>query len=181
MVNICGMTPEERTRLESIEIVLRSDTVREQIRPIIERVRAELTRKNEALMTWEPIPLTVFGRALPREIRSAWVFVLRAGADTGAERHPNSHQRMMTFEGSGDMRTEEGDQWQSNVLVSNPEASVEQRWISIPQNVWHRPVVGAEADWTVVSFHTVPAEELIEEKQDENSQDGTKQMKYLEK
>ena len=181
MVNICGMTPEERTRLESIEIVLRSDTVREQIRPIIERVRAELTRKNEALMTWEPIPLTVFGRALPREIRSAWVFVLRAGADTGAERHPNSHQRMMTFEGSGDMRTEEGDQWQSNVLVSNPEASVEQRWISIPQNVWHRPVVGAEGDWTVVSFHTVPAEELIEEKQDENSQDGTKQMKYLEK
>ena len=108
MVNICGMTPEERTRLESIEIVLRSDTVREQIRPIIERVRAELTRKNEALMTWEPIPLTVFGRALPREIRSAWVFVLRAGADTGAERHPNSHQRMMTFEGSGDMRTEAG-------------------------------------------------------------------------
>ena len=181
MMNICGMIPEERTRLESIEIVLRSDTVREQIRPIIERVRAELTRKNEALMTWEPIPLTVFGRALPREIRSAWVFVLRAGADTGAERHPNSHQRMMTFEGSGDMRTEEGGQWRSNVLVSNPEASLEQRWISIPQNVWHRPVVGAEADWTVVSFHTVPAEELIEEKQDESSQDGTKQMKYLEK
>jgi len=181
MMNICGMIPEERTRLESIEIVLRSDTVREQIRPIIERVRAELTRKNEALMTWEPIPLTVFGRALSREIRSAWVFVLRAGADTGAERHPNSHQRMMTFEGSGDMRTEQGGQWQSNVLVSNPEASLEQRWISIPQNVWHRPVVGAEADWTVVSFHTVPAEELIEEKQDESSQDGTKQMKYLEK
>jgi hypothetical protein len=181
MVNICGMTPEERTRLESIEIVLRSDTVRQQIRPIIERVRAELARKNEALMTWEPIPLTVFGRALPREIRSAWVFVLRAGADTGAERHPNSHQRMMTFEGSGDMRTEQGGQWQSNVLVSNPEAPLEQRWISIPQNVWHRPVVGAEGDWTVVSFHTVPAEELIEEKQDESSQDGTKQMKYLEK
>jgi hypothetical protein len=181
MVNICGMTAEERTRLESIEIALRSDTVCGQIRPIIERVRAELSRKNEALMTWEPIPLTVFGSALPRDIRSAWVFVLRAGADTGAERHPNSHQRMMTFEGSGDMRTEDGGQWQSNVLVSNPDAPLEQRWISIPQNVWHRPVVGSEADWTVVSFHTVPAEELIEEKQDENSQDGTKQMKYLEK
>ena len=181
MVNICGMTPEERMRLESIETVLRSDTVREQIRPIIERVRADLARKNEALMTWEPIPLTVFGRALPREIQSAWVFVLRAGADTGAERHPNSHQRMITFEGSGDMRTEERGRWQSNVLISDPEASLEQRWISIPQNVWHRPVVGAEGDWTVVSFHTVPAEELIEEKQDESSQGGTKQMKYLEK
>jgi hypothetical protein len=181
IVNIRGMTPEERTRLESIEMVLRSDTVREKIRPIIERVRAELARKNEALMTWEPIPLTVFGHALPREIRSAWVFVLRAGADTGAERHPNSHQRMMTFEGSGDMQTEEGGHWQSNVLVSDHEAPLEGRWISIPQNVWHRPVVGADVNWTVVSFHTVPAEELIEEKQDESSQDGTKQMKYLEK
>ena len=181
MVNIRGMTPEERTRLESIDIVLRSDTVREQIRPIIERVRAELARKNEALMTWEPILLTVFGGALPREIRSAWVFVLRAGADTGAERHPNSHQRMMTFEGSGDMQTEERGQWQSNVLVGDHEAPLERRWISIPQNVWHRPVVGADADWTVVSFHTVPPEELIEEKPDDSSQDGTKQMKYLEK
>ena len=161
MVDIRGMTPEERTRLESIDRVLRSDTVREQIRPIIERVRAELARKNEALMTWEPIPLTVFGRALPREIQSAWVFVLRAGADTGEERHPNSHQRMMTFQGSGDMQTEERGKWQSNVLVGNHEAPLEQRWISIPQNVWHRPVVGADADWTVVSFHTVPAEELI--------------------
>jgi hypothetical protein len=174
------MTPEERMRLESIDTILRSESVREQIRLIIERVRAELKHNKDALMTWEPIPLTVFGRALPRDIRSAWVFVLRAGADTGAEPHPNSHQRMMSFEGSGDMQTGEPGQWQSNVLVSNNEAPLEQRWISIPQNVWHRPVVGADADWTVVSFHTVPAEELIEEKPDDGSKDGTKQMKYLE-
>ena len=173
------MTPEEHTRLESIDAVLRSETVHSQIRPIVERVRAELSRKKEAVMTWEPIPLTVFAGALPREIRSAWVFVLRAGADTGAERHPNSHQRMMSFEGSGDMRTGKPGQWQSNVLVSNSEAPLEQRWISIPQNAWHRPVVGKGADWTVVSFHTVVAEELIEERQDDSSKDGTKQKKYL--
>jgi hypothetical protein len=172
------MTPEERTRLESIDAVLRSETVRSQIRPIVERVRAELGKK-EAAMTWEPIPLTVFASALPREIGSAWVFVLRAGADTGAERHPNSHQRMMSFEGSGDMRTGEPGQWQSNVLVSNPEAPLEQRWISIPRNVWHRPVVDRDADWAVVSFHTVPANELIEERPGDSSGDGTKQMKYL--
>ena len=175
------MTPEEHTRLEAIDTILRSESVRSQIRPVVERVRAELARKKEALMTWEPIPLTVFGRALPREIRSAWVFVLRAGADTGAERHPNSHQRMMTFDGSGDMKTGEPGQWQSNALISNPEAPLEQRWISIPQNVWHRPVVGADADWTVVSFHTVPAEELIEEKPADSGKDGTKRMKYLER
>jgi hypothetical protein len=181
IVNIRGMTQQEHARLESIDAVLRSETVRQQIRPIIERVHAELARKKQAVMTWEPIPLTVFGRAIPAEIRSAWVFVLRAGADTGAERHPNSHQRMMTFEGSGDMQTGEPSQWQSNVLVSNPDAPLEQRWISISQNAWHRPVVGADADWTVVSFHTVPAEELIEEKLDDTTQDGTKQMKYLER
>jgi hypothetical protein len=175
------MTQEERRRLESIDAVLRSETVREQIRPIVERVRAELARKKEAVMTWEPIPLTVFGRGLPGEIRSAWVFALRAGVDTGAERHPNSHQRMMTFAGSGDMQTGEPGEWESNVLISNPEAPLEQRWISIPQNAWHRPVVGKDDDWTVVSFHTVPAEELIEEKLDDSTKDGTKQMKYLEK
>src|ERR1700761_6680961 len=146
------MTTEEHTRLESIDVVLRSDTVREQIRPIIERVRAELARKSEALMSWEPIPLTVFGGALPHEIQSSWVFVLRAGADTGAERHPNSHQRMMSFAGSGDMRIADGDshiesqeerpksevdgqasesgiRWKSNLLVSDPKAPLEQRWI----------------------------------------------------
>src|SRR5438094_3271550 len=175
------MRTEERWRLTSIETVLRSENVREQIRPIVDRVRAELGQKREALMAWEPIPLTVFGRALPSEIRSAWVFVLRAAADTGAERHPNSHQRMMSYEGSGDMQTGEPGQWQSNVLVSDPEAPLERRWISIPQNVWHRPVVGADANWVVVSFHTVPAEELIEERPDSGSKNGTKQMKYLER
>ncbi len=79
------------------------------------------------------------------------------------------------------MQTEEHGQWKSNVLISNPDAVLEQRWISIPQNSWHRPVVGKDADWTVVSFHTVPAEELIEEKLDDISKGGTKQMKYLER
>jgi hypothetical protein len=174
------MTTEERSRLESLDTVLRSEDVREQIRPIVERVRTELARKKAALMTWESIPLTIFGSALPAQIRSAWVFVLRAGADTGVERHPNSHQRMMSFEGSGDMRTGDAEQSESNVLVSSPDAPMEHRWISIPQNVWHRPVVGAEADWVVVSFHTVPAEELIEERPDYRASDATKQMRYLE-
>jgi hypothetical protein len=49
------MTQAERSRLESIETVLRNENVREQVRPIVERVRAELGRKKDALMTWEPI------------------------------------------------------------------------------------------------------------------------------
>ena len=173
------MRPEERSRLDALDAALRSEDVHAQIRSIVERVRAELARKAEALMTWEPIPLSVFGCVLPPEIRSAWVFILGAGADTGAERHPNSHQRMMSFEGSGNLQTGDPGQWQSNILISDLAAPLEQRWISIPPNVWHRPVVGRDADWAVVSFHTVEAHELIEEKPDTSSKSGTKQMKYL--
>jgi hypothetical protein len=175
------MTPEEHARLESIDALLRSESVREEIHPVVERVRAELRQNKGALMTWEPVPLAIFGAAVPQEIQSAWVFVLRAGADTGAERHPNSHQRMMSFDGSGDMQTGKPGQWQSNALISDPEAPLEKRWISIPRNIWHRPVVDADADWVVVSFHTVPAGELIEERPDSSRGGGTKQMKYMER
>jgi hypothetical protein len=175
------MTPEERSRLEAFDTALRSDNVREHIRSVVARVRERLARRKDALMSWEPFPLDVLGMTLPPEIRSAWVFVLRAGADTGAERHPNSHQRMMSFEGSGDLQTGEPGKWESNVLVSDPDAPLEGRWISIPTNVWHRPVIDTGADWAVVSFHTVPAEELIEERPDDSREAGTRQMKYLAK
>ena len=185
------MEAEERARLAKLDTIVRSDELRAKIYPVVDRVRAALSQQPEALMTWEPIPLEIFRQKLPPEIRSGWIFVLRAGADTGAERHPNSHQRMMTLHGSGDMKTkskkeelrikkdEKGIDWQSNVLVSEPSAPLERRWISIPPNVWHRPVVGPDVDWVVISFHTVPAEELIEEKLDESGA-GTKQKKYVE-
>jgi len=169
------VTKEERSLLETLDRIVRSEKVRAQILPTIERVRADLGRKPDALMTWEPIDLEMFGARLPPAIRSGWVFVLRPGVDTGAERHPNSHQRMMTFAGTGDMkidvkraqnevRTEAEIDWQSTILVSDPTVPLEQRWISIPKNVWHRPVIPKGADWIVVSFHTVPATELIEER-----------------
>jgi len=40
-------------------------------------------------------------------------------------------------------------------------------------------VIDPDADWVVVSFHTIVAEELIEERPDDRSDAGTKQMKYL--
>jgi ureidoglycolate hydrolase len=171
----------ERAILDRLDELLRSKEVREQIMPIIERVRADLAQKPAAIMAWEPIPLTTCGAGLPPGIRSSWVFILRAGVSTGAERHPNSHQRMMSFDGSGDLQVRAGldSPWQSNVLTSDPGATLEQRWVSIPQNIWHQPVVAKEADWVVVSFHTVPAEELIEERPDPGSASGTKQMVYL--
>ena len=90
---------------------------------------------------------------------------------------------MMSFAGTGDMKIdamgtpddvemESEIAWRSHVLVSDPSAPFEKRWISIPQNIWHRPVIPEGDDWVVVSFHTVPAEALIEERP------GAKQMIY---
>jgi hypothetical protein len=176
------MKKEERSLLETLDKIVHSEKVRSQIEPIVERVRADLAGKPDALMAWEPIAPEAFD-GLPPSIQSIWVFVLRAGADTGAERHPNSHQRMMTLAGKGDMKldakgipnevqAESEIAWRSHILASNPDLPLEGRWISIPKNIWHRPVISKEADWAVVSFHTVPASELIEERP------GGKQMLY---
>jgi hypothetical protein len=177
------MTQEERGVLQMLDEIVRSEPVRAQILLIIDRVRATLARKSDALMAWEPVELETFGTQLPSCIESGWVFVIRAGADTGAERHPNSHQRMMTFAGQGDMKLDASGRsneiedeseiaWHSHVLVNDPNAPLERRWISIPKNVWHRPVTAKGEDWVVVSFHTVPVTELIEERP------GAKQMLY---
>src|SRR6266436_9508909 len=128
------MTAEESSLLEILDTIVGSEEIRAQIYPIVERVRTELARNKKAQMTWEPIPLTIYGGELPAGIRSSWVFVLRAGADTGAERHPNSHQRMMSMEGSGDIRTEEQGEWGSNFLVRERDAALEEGWILIPPN-----------------------------------------------
>jgi hypothetical protein len=173
------MTPQERSLLEALDAVLRSDAVCARIQPIVERVARQLASLRTGTMAWEPIPLSVYGDSLPPAIRSSWVFLLRAGATTGAERHPNSHQRMMSYQGTGDLQTGGDGRWQSHHLVSDRTADLEQRWISIPTNVWHQVVV-PQADWVVVSFHTVAAEELIEERPEHVGSDATKQRLYLE-
>ena len=177
------MTKEEQSILRELDAMLQAEEVRAQILPIVERVRADLAQKEGEVMAWEPIPLSIYRKILPGGIRSSWIFFLRAGTNTGPERHPNSHQRMMSLEARGDMQVRLAGEspWQSNVLESNPQGALQRRWISIPQNVWHQPVVGKTGNWGVVSFHTVAAEELIEERPDPDSAAGTKQMIYLDK
>jgi hypothetical protein len=119
-------------------------------------------RKSDAAMTWEVIPVELFA-GIPSEVRSCWVFCLRGSQDTGAERHPNSHQRSLSLRGSGDVMVRLEGGWQRASLVSDPTAPRGARWVSIPQNAWHRWVVG-ESDWSVLSFHTTVADQLVEER-----------------
>ncbi len=47
--------------LEALDAIVGSEEIRAQIYPIIERVRTELARNEKAQMTWEPIPLAIYG------------------------------------------------------------------------------------------------------------------------
>ncbi len=168
---------EEQQVLEALEAALRRPGVKPVIEAIASRVQHKLAGDPEATLAWEPVPLETYGGALPEAIRSSWVFVLRARTTSGAERHPNSHQRMMSYRGAGDLQTWEDGAFRSNVLASDSAAPLERRWVSIPINVWHKPVMGAE-DWVVVSFHTAAADELIEERGDPETQAETRRETY---
>ena len=66
-----------------------------------------------------------------------------------------------------------------NLLTGNPEAPLLSRWASIPPNTWHQAVVAA-AHWIVISFHTVPDDELIEERPDSRNTELTRQRRYVD-
>src|SRR5262245_38902256 len=80
--------------------VVRSDAAAPTIATTLQRVLRQLDA-SARLMAWEIVPLSAFASALPENIRSCWIFVIRAGAATGAERHPNSHQRSFSLIGGG--------------------------------------------------------------------------------
>src|SRR4051812_39486316 len=83
------LTSEERAILEWLDRSVWSPTVQTVLKPIVRRVTDQLTSRHESVMAWEPISLITFGSELPCPIQSAWIFILRAGVNTGAERHPN--------------------------------------------------------------------------------------------
>ena len=169
---------DERKTLETLDALLRERSVRQALEPVVQRVEDCLASSPAEPLAWEPLDISIYGSSLPRGICSSWVFVLRANTVSGAERHPNSIQRVMSYRGSADLQTKPSTKWISNPLVSRTNAPLERRWLSIPAGVWHQGVMGGE-NWVVVSFHTVPAEELIEERPETNG-DGTRQRTYVE-
>jgi hypothetical protein len=174
----------EREILQSLDAAVFSSRAAAALRSISERVLATLARGPSEIEAWEAVPLELYAEVLRSEIKSSWVFVLRQGITTGAERHPNSRQRMMSWSGRGDFQVHDGKRWESHHLVSDRSAPLERRWISIPPETWHQAVVGKD-DWLVVSFHTVAAEELIEERPDPADPDPfhphrTRRRKYVD-
>ncbi len=180
----CALSEAERWILERLDELLRNARVRAALSSIVERVGRTLSRGSDAIEAWEPVPIELYGEGLPPDVGSSWVFILRRGVTTGAERHPNSRQRMVSWSGGVTSRCTTAS---AGGHIPSPlphGVSSAERWLSIPPWTWHQGVVGDE-DWVVVSFHTVPAGELIEERPDPEDPDPfhprrTRRRKYVE-
>lgn len=155
------MRASEDQVIRELDAVIRSAQLARHVNDALLRT-AEALHNSDRPMAWETIPLELF-EELPPSVLSCWVFMLRASRDTGAERHPNSHQRSLSLVGEGQVQLREQDAWRPYALSSDFETSLDARWVTIPPNTWHRWCVGS-GDWGVLSFHTVAADELIEER-----------------
>ncbi len=164
--------------LELLDAILSQDAIRAAIDSIAIQVEQELMQNRSALMAWQPVPLSAYAGGVPLGIQSSWVFILRAGATTGAERHPNSHQRVMSYRGWGDLQTMVDGQWRSSELVSELQMPLLKRWESIPVSVWHQAVV-PQQNWVVVSFHTALERELIEERLEPGNSERLVRKNYI--
>ena len=169
----------ERNLIETLDEAVRQAPVIHALNSIVARLDRRLTGEPDALMAWEVVPLTTYGLDLPDVILSSWVFVLRAHVATGAEFHPNSHQRMLSYRGDGDFPVWSDGRWQSNFLISAPDAPLESRWLSIPVNTWHQSMKPRQ-NWAIVSFHSVSEAELIEVKGDPDNPTSHESRRYLD-
>jgi hypothetical protein len=132
------------------ELVARADVV-----ATIQRLKAEL-RASEEPYVWATIDIGNV-RDIPENIRSAWIFALRAERWSGAHCHPNSVQHMAVIEGQGRSRVGGA----IGEMVAFGDGGPGKRWFVIEPGVSHEfyPVDG---DMIVMSFHTATAQELLE-------------------
>ena len=148
--------------LSALSIAVSRLSTEQRFLAIRQRMAAALLQNPDAPQAWEPLPQDLVESALPGGIRSCWIFRLRAHGTFGAERHPNSHQRSVALSGLATFEVLEGDSWVAKPISGDAADPLQDSWISIPPSQWHRIQVGP-TDFESCSFHTAPADELLEE------------------
>ena len=121
------MEQDEMSILKALDVAVRSILIKPRIDQLLPRLEQKLDERPDDVLAWASIPLDSYTSPLPETIRSSWIFVLRADTITGAERHPNSHQRMMSYRGHGDFQTRTEGDWHSHLLTSDRSSPIEQR------------------------------------------------------
>jgi len=108
---------------------------------------------------WSVIDLNSIHGALPEDIKSGWIFVLKKDTPSGCHYHPNSVQHMVMIEGQGE--SEVGGLRKRMICRGDLNQAMIDAWHVIPEGVPHE-FFPEKKDMVVVSFHTCKAYELEE-------------------
>jgi hypothetical protein len=166
------MDQHEKELLRKLESLLGNERTRIAIDTAISAAKMQLAADRQRIAGSVPVSLSKFGDSLPSDIKSCRVFALRAGSEFKIERHPNSHQRVLSLEGTGKIRVfAEPGPWTFS-LRSDSAGPLELRWASVRENMWHQPVAGNE-NWVVLAFHTASEGKLIDEQKDSSEIQST--------
>ena len=124
----------------------------------LERLHEELERASAEPFVRSVLAPEQIAVALPPEIRSCWIFLLRDGTPSGRHYHPNSIQHMIALNGCGEAHV--GDAHRE-MLSIDARAALVDMWFVIERGEPHEFLPRGE-HMVVVSFHTCAADELEE-------------------
>ena len=126
------------------------------VQSLIAELETQLAACDEPFVG-SPLPERAVARRLPANIASAWVFVLRRNHRNPAHLHPNSTQytTVIAGDGVGYFGAER------NLLLPFDLARPDETIYAIPPGTPHSFDTGSEG-LTVISFHTVAPELLVE-------------------
>ncbi len=156
------MDKVENKLLVLVDRCVRQEFAQSYIRDAVNKAETELLTEPEKLAASVQVPIKIFGNEFPSSLKSCRVFVLRANTEFKTERHPNSHQRVLSLKGKGQIRICQEGGYSIVLLQSEYIAPIQNRWASVKENVWHQPVAGEE-NWAMLAFHTVSEDSLIDE------------------
>jgi mannose-6-phosphate isomerase-like protein (cupin superfamily) len=151
------LTPQVGPRLRALDALIEG-ALRRQIDRAVDAARQMLASSQEPF-GWEFIDIGAGD--LPDGIGSAAVFVLPAGTHPPGHHHPNSTQHMRVLAGLATVTLRPAGSPARHGPVRYG-VGVQRPWLVIPQGVVHEIEVTPEADLAVLSFHTVPQEDLLE-------------------
>jgi hypothetical protein len=114
-------------------------------------LKARVILRTGAEFGWEFVSLG----PLPEGIASAGLFMLPARSRPTPHRHPNSIQHMRRLSGEARVHLTLGDE------VLDRSVGADEPWVVIQADATHQIDVG-DGEFVVISFHTVPQEELLE-------------------
>ena len=151
------LTTQLGSTLPALDTLIEGE-LRPQIAEAVEVARRMLATSPEPF-GWHFIDLGA--RKLPGGIRSGAVFVLPAGTTPPGHHHPNSIQHMRVLAGQAvvTLRSTESSARQDPIRYGVGE---ERPWLVIPRGVVHQIEVLPDGELVVLSFHTVPEEDLLE-------------------